>query len=382
MPETVSAQPETRVAFILGFTISLTVLTLIVLAMRIYARVSIIGQFRVEDWLVVGAAFGIVIESTSGCVSTKYGAGYHTQDMKPEWAVPYSKLSFTSGMSFPICVTLPKLSLCLTYLRIFPSRGNRIFCHVAIVYLISWMVASSLAIIFGCSPTAASLNPTIRPATCINMRKFYIASGSLNTLSDFLVYLAPTRQLWNAKLPKRKRIELITVFASGCIVCVAGIVRLVYLQIVFTSPDFAYNGAIIWVTASIEMNVGFICSCLHAVKPLIGAWFPNLFASNSGSNSNCVFFFDNIHGNALDKCSFPFQTLYNGQESPVTVPTQAAKNPFGNKSGECVPMEGSDTTMLHTSNNYATWDTERETAWTTSNEDASSAIHTPDATAT
>ncbi|KAF2491840.1 hypothetical protein BU16DRAFT_442499, partial [Lophium mytilinum] len=279
-PTAASNDPHTKVAFILGFLITLTTLMLMFFVLRIYARLSIIGYFGIEDWLVAGAVLGILVETIDGCVSTKYGAGYHIQDFKPEWTVPYAKTSFISGAVFPICVAFPKLSLCITYLRIFPSKGNRIFCYTAMIYLVCWLISITLVTLFACSPIAASWNPTTPHASCITSRKFYLASGALNSLSDFLVFLWPARALWKIQLPIKQRLGLITVFASGCIVCVTAVIRLIYLEKVFTAPDFAYNGAIIWATTSVELNIGLICSCLHAVKPLLSAWFPRSFGSS------------------------------------------------------------------------------------------------------
>ncbi|KAF2811618.1 uncharacterized protein BDZ99DRAFT_569614 [Mytilinidion resinicola] len=263
-PGAASTDHHTKVAFILGFLITLTTLMLTFFVLRIYARLSIIGYFGIEDWLVAGAVLGILVETVDGCVSTKYGAGYHIQDFKPEWAVPYARTSFISGAVFPICVAFPKLSLCITYLRIFPSKGNRNFCYTAIVYLICWLISITLVTLFACS------------------------------------------------------------------VCITAVIRLIYLEKVFTAPDFAYNGAIIWVTTSVELNIGIICSCLHTVKPLLKKWFPRTFGS---SNDRHISDYPNTkprsYGIISDR-SFPFKSLGGdgGKDMGLERPEAVAKNPF------------------------------------------------------
>jgi hypothetical protein len=36
--------------------------------------------------------------------------------------------------------TLTKISLCLTYLRIFPSKANKLFCIVMMTYQVIWNI--------------------------------------------------------------------------------------------------------------------------------------------------------------------------------------------------------------------------------------------------
>lgn len=188
-----SGDPETKVAFIFSFLITLTALMLTFFLLRIYARLTVIGVFGIEDWLVAAAVvsnihrfplwrgagieiiqLGILVETIDGCVSTKYGAGYHYYDFKPSWVVPYAKVSATSvlqvssfqsnsnqtsyisGAVFPICVAFPKLALCVMYLRIFPSKGNRNFSIAAIVYLISWLISTNIVMLFPCRYVAKS----------------------------------------------------------------------------------------------------------------------------------------------------------------------------------------------------------------------------------
>ncbi|OCK83484.1 hypothetical protein K432DRAFT_290959, partial [Lepidopterella palustris CBS 459.81] len=266
-------------------------------------------------------------------VDTRYGAGYHVKDLNPEWTKPYATIGFVSGTIFSVCVSLPKLSLCMTYLRIFPSRGNKIFCYGAILYLIGWLISCSIVEIFACRPIYASWDPTAADAKCISLRKYYLASGILNSVSDFLVFLWPARSLWQIQLPLKQRLGLIAVFASGCIVCVAGIVRLWYIQVVFTSSDYNWDGAIVWVATTIEVNVGIICGCLHTVKPLLAVWLPHIFGSSSGSNARNSYHNKGSRSRITGNRAFPFQTLSSDALARnLQGPGKTAKNPFSTQS--------------------------------------------------
>ena len=50
---------------------------------------------------------------------------------------------------------------------------------------------------------------------CIDQIAFYIASGSLNILSDVLVLSLPIRQVWKLKTSLKSRLLLLLLFCLG-----------------------------------------------------------------------------------------------------------------------------------------------------------------------
>lgn len=65
------------------------------------------------------------------------------------------------------------------------------------------------------------------------------------------------------------------------------------------------------------MNVGIICSCLHAVKPLLKIWFPRAFGS---SNDQTAAYPSKSRGYGVTgQRSFPFQSLGGGSDAEARV---------------------------------------------------------------
>jgi len=324
----IAGDPKTRVALILGCLITFTALMLLFIAGRIYTRLVVKGRWGLDDWLTIAACGFALLETTLGIADTRFGAGYHTEYLRPEWEVPYAKIGFVSGMIFSICISLPKLSLCVTYLRIFPSKLNRIFCQSTIIYIICFIISTTLVQLFACRPIAASWNPTTPDHKCISLRIYFLASGILNSVSDFIVFLFPAKMLWNLQIPTKQKVGVIAVFSSGSIVCVAGIIRLWFIQIVFTSDNYAYDGAIVWATTCIEVNVGIICGCLHAVKPLFSSWFPRVFGSSSGSNAGT---YASKHRSRIADRVFPFQNLNSEGKAEFVSQSGSTQKPLADK---------------------------------------------------
>jgi hypothetical protein len=69
--------------------------------------------------------------------------------------------------------------------------------------------------------------------------------SALNSLSDLAVFLWPAPNLWDIQLPVKKRLGLILVFSLGVVVCICGIIRIVYYPIFYGSKDAFWEGAVL-----------------------------------------------------------------------------------------------------------------------------------------
>jgi hypothetical protein len=58
------------------------------------------------------------------------------------------QMAFAADILFPIGVSLTKISLCLTYLRLFPSQTDKIFCYVLSGFVTLYTVACIFLMLF------------------------------------------------------------------------------------------------------------------------------------------------------------------------------------------------------------------------------------------
>lgn len=76
---------------------------------------------------------------------------------------------------------------------------------------------------------------------------------------DFLLVVMPLPIVSTLQLSPKQRIAVITLFAMGFIVCIAGIVQAVYVnEALVKSFDETWDGWPLWVASAIEVDLGIV----------------------------------------------------------------------------------------------------------------------------
>jgi hypothetical protein len=105
------------------------------------------------------------------------------------------------------------------------------------------------------------------PYHCLNDGAIVFSASVINIFTDFLVTVLPMPLIWNLKLPTRQRIAVISIFGLGIAVNVAGSVRTVYVwKSMVASYDSTWLGWPILIAASVEINMGLVCSLAEMVS--------------------------------------------------------------------------------------------------------------------
>ncbi|CAO2650584.1 Nn.00g018760.m01.CDS01 [Neocucurbitaria sp. VM-36] len=300
--------PENRHALVIALCAPTLCLAVLFLSVRFYGKGLLRQILGLDDYVMLAAMIFALPVSILPLVSLNLGLGIHIWDQKPEWHTPYSKMGYVADILFPIACSLTKISLCLTYLRLFPNRSTKIFCYVMSTFVTMYTVACVFLSIFQCRPIRGYWDINVKQ-DCINMRVELVIIASLNSFSDFVIYLWPAKPLWSLQLPLKQRLGLIFLFSVGLVVCIAGILRMYFLEVYFRSYDALWNGAPIWSTMILEMDVGIICGCLSGVKPVMAVVFPNLFGSSYKTRSGPTRLTYGQTGRSTRRESFAFHPL-------------------------------------------------------------------------
>ncbi len=190
-----------------------------------------------------------------------------------------------------------KTSILVFYLTL--SRTQKLFRRATWATLVVVNTAGTALTclnIFQCKPVNAAFSlPVPDSATCTDIVTLYLSSAPVNIITDCAILFLPMPILTAISLPKKQRTILVITFGFGIFVTVVDVVRIAYLQEAQTARlknvqsseratssteweenDFSWYAASTFMWSAVEVNVGIMCACVPALKPLVSRFLPNL----------------------------------------------------------------------------------------------------------
>ncbi|CZR59973.1 uncharacterized protein PAC_09868 [Phialocephala subalpina] len=283
----------TNAPIVAGVGIFFTILSLLVVSLRIYVRKCIVKAITVDDWLIVATWFLAFIfvcitlareifsdpnprtlltarKKQDGVSGYKKSRTCRLKTfMNSDWwanillfnmriIADDQKLQY-AGAPFYICGILGfKLSIIFAFLRIAVDRTYRIgIICVAItcsVYYFCFFVAQ----LNFCAPVAKAWDPTITIGSCLPAVPFYTAMGSITFIFDILTMLTPIPILMHSCFSLRKNILIALLFLLGIFLSLIQILRITTLR---SQPSYLSTSTLLtW--SLIEVHLGIILSSL------------------------------------------------------------------------------------------------------------------------
>lgn len=118
-------------------------------------------------------------------------------------------------MVYLISVLGYKLSILILYIRLFAvSKIFRYLTWATMFFVCGYLLANLWTQIFGCSPRSKYWLPDT-PGHCINYTKAGLAYGSMNIISDLIIFVLPLPIIWQLKLSRREKAGVSVIFMSG-----------------------------------------------------------------------------------------------------------------------------------------------------------------------
>ncbi|RMY70277.1 hypothetical protein D0863_05897 [Hortaea werneckii] len=191
-------------------------------------------------------------------------------------------LIITTNNLWALTVSVTKASILMQYLRIFSAPRVRIACYILLVSLLPAVCWAVLGGTLLCRPVRKLWDPQVQGGACMSAEKYWVSVAGLDIGLDGLVLVLPLPGIWGLRLPRRQKGGLVVVFLLGFFVCAVSVVRLLTVFLVARTEDLVQSGVwnIIW--SAVEANVGIVCACLLALKPLVGRWWPRLVEGSEG----------------------------------------------------------------------------------------------------
>ncbi|KAL8803804.1 MAG: hypothetical protein Q9182_002936 [Xanthomendoza sp. 2 TL-2023] len=205
--------------------------------------------------------------------------------------VASSQLTVIAGTFYYPAIITVKLSVFLLYLRLFsPNVRFRWMVYIGIIYNLVANTTMMISIPVACSPRDnQGWVREFQSMDCYQpLQNIAIASSVLNLTSDVYILLLPIPMIWALHLPIRKRVGVMTIFATGSLyvnlqtnqlfhnadpvfasACAGSLAGLVIRGKYNGNTDFAYYTNLLTITSVIELNIGLICACMPASAAIL-----------------------------------------------------------------------------------------------------------------
>ncbi|ORX94675.1 hypothetical protein BCR34DRAFT_608199 [Clohesyomyces aquaticus] len=280
-PEPNYVNPETRVPLLIAVSCTSECFVLALLSLRIYSRHRMTQRrLGLDDALMVLAGIFATALVVIVCICAVHGTGYHSYDVKPEWYPTWAKANWSQTLAFVPAATLTKVSILCTYLSLFRSRSNRIFCHIMMIFLWVFCTVQIVVLFVQCRPLRSYWDTSVKKS-CIPINNYVYSSCAINSATDVVIYLWPSRTLFALHMSLLKRLGLFVTFSAGLVAVIASVLRVLSTYKASLSHDPGWIGTYITICKVLEINFGVICGSLPAVKPAIMACLPKS-EKNSG----------------------------------------------------------------------------------------------------
>ncbi|KAI9787317.1 MAG: hypothetical protein M1816_007665 [Peltula sp. TS41687] len=278
------------------------VVAVMFVALRIFTRFAVVKSLGWDDYTCV---LGLVLTSDETPLDLisdlRADLGVHHRHIYPR----FCRASFWTGSSYmgsavqhflawlsqipyTFAIFFIKFSILLLYLRIFsPSRYLRWAIWMTTFFVFGYCIAGTIIAIFPCRPQRRFWDPTT-PGVCVDFPTLALAGCAFNIITDFIILVLPTREVWRLNLPARQRLALLGIFATGSLVCVATIVRLKFVTAAARDgSDLPWEWTYVSIWSHIELSLGLVSSCMAPLKPLVRKVAPSLLGSSkNGAGSS------------------------------------------------------------------------------------------------
>ncbi|TLD38069.1 putative alpha-galactosidase B [Venturia nashicola] len=264
--------PVTRGPAIIVVELTILPLALACVALRLWIRIRWLRKSWWDDWLMLAAAFWSIGTTCIVILATQeFGWDKHVWDLPIPMLEKGRQASMAGQSLFVLASTFVKVSILVSYLRIAPEKSffrKLVWVTFAIVVLAGVVFFALLWT--QCFPISSYWNLFAPARDCIAEGPPLVVQTIINVITDFMIYVLPMPTLFYLKLPSAQRIGLMVLFGFGGIIVVAGSFRAYWVyEVLFGTYDVTWEGFNLWVWTAVETNVGVICGCIPALKPLL-----------------------------------------------------------------------------------------------------------------
>ena len=166
---------------LLATTIFVTVIAIVLLALRFATRIWIVKRVGWDDWTILFAVLGHPIGMSLVVVQLSYGFGRPVYYLSDHQYREFTKYAYGEWLQTFATLMFTKISICLFLLRITVTKAFNRALQAAVVVLVVSNVVISLLWILQCTPHLDKAWDTKMPGRCFGkgqLERIIIAQAS------------------------------------------------------------------------------------------------------------------------------------------------------------------------------------------------------------
>ncbi|KAI4283134.1 MAG: hypothetical protein L6R38_002398 [Xanthoria sp. 2 TBL-2021] len=263
-------------------------------SLRLYTQYRLYPSRTIADYtFMLAAAWTIIYIGILLALLDKGLFGRHIWDLKMEdlTNAPFLMVLILEAIYGPF-VWIIKVSLFCLYRQIFAPKQYLLYLVWAGIIVTGVFYWSTLvAAVALCAPRGnETYIMAFATARCGETKGLAVVSGVFNVLSDLYLLVIPIPATLALHLPRRKKIALLFLFATGVLAFNASCLGLHYRIQVNRSLDDTWKIMPLYLAIIIEMTAGIAVLCMPAMAALSRRYTPAVTAyfsrNNDDSNDN------------------------------------------------------------------------------------------------
>ncbi|KAF7513290.1 hypothetical protein GJ744_009711 [Endocarpon pusillum] len=254
-----------------------TVVPGILLLIRLYTKARLIKKIDLSDYFVTLSFLFFLSMCIVGRWILAGGAAVHMWNLQLKYYIKLNYWMYIFSILYSPAIVFVKLAILLQYLHLLAPQKSVdpfmfITARVMIAIILVYYTISTCVTAFACNPRERIWNPLITEYSCLNNNIAILFTCLFNIFSDLIILALPTKSVWKLQLPLKKKVSIISLFATGLLACIANAVIIIYvLRMSGDHADVTYNTAWagFWLLA--EISLGTVVTCLLSLPKFVEA---------------------------------------------------------------------------------------------------------------
>ncbi|KAI1453282.1 hypothetical protein F4805DRAFT_381511 [Annulohypoxylon moriforme] len=303
-----------RPEHVVAAAIALSIVDIVVVALRFWARKIQRQPPKADDWLMIPATImtvGIGIAEVYGV--SKRGLGYRivvpegyerkTSDLDTPQLTLKSQIEWAYLLMLPLALACTKASFLFFYIRVFTMQKRSAIYRLllgSVIFIAMWAVAFFFATLFECDHNFWRIwsSETEFLTRCSYTINLVLILCITDFITDIFIFIIPIPLVLRLKLSTPRKISVCLMFFLGGVTVIVSLVRFIMMAGSFVGNFDITDDNILGVTAClywgmVECGVGVFAACLPTIQFLFRKliWEPavssskSLFSSRSSRSS-------------------------------------------------------------------------------------------------